>query len=167
MATTQTFETIVTLNAQQAKDEMAALKKTLDDLRQKKVEALKDSGTSVNDIKQINKEIRKAEDHVNAYRSKVSDTINTLQNLSTASIGEIEKVSRVLKQQMKSATNPEDYKRLEEHLERCKARINELKQPISATLSQYNTAIAEATRRAENFEQDRPYSKKHQRFDCA
>ena len=154
MATTQTFETIVTLNAQQAKDEMAALKKTLDDLRQKKAEALKDSGTSVNDIKQINKEIRKAEDHVNAYRSKVSDTINTLQNLSTASIGEIEKVSRVLKQQMKSATNPEDYKRLEEHLERCKARINELKQPISATLSQYNTAIAEATRRAENFEQE-------------
>ena len=154
MATTQTFETIVTLNAQQAKDEMAALKKNLDDLKQKKAEALKDSGTSVNDIKQINKEIRKAEDHVNAYRSKVSDTINTLQNLSTASIGEIEKVSRVLKQQMKSATNPEDYKRLEEHLERCKARINELKQPISATLSQYNTAIAEATRRAENFEQE-------------
>ena len=35
MATTQTFETIVTLNAQQAKDEMAALKKTLDDLKQK------------------------------------------------------------------------------------------------------------------------------------
>lgn len=154
MATTQTFETIVTLNAQQAKDEMAALKKTLDDLRQKKAEALKDSGTSVNDIKQINKEIRKAEDNINAYRSRVSDTINTLQNLSTASIGEIEKVSRVLKQQMKSATNPEDYKRLEEHLERCKARINELKQPISATLSQYNTAIAEATRRAENFEQE-------------
>lgn len=154
MATTQTFETIVTLNAQQAKDEMAALKKNLDDLKQKKAEALKDSGTSVNDIKQINKEIRKAEDHVNAYRSKVSDTINTLQNLSTASIGEIEKVSRILKQQMKSATNPEDYKRLEEHLERCKARINELKQPISATLSQYNTAIAEATRRAENFDQE-------------
>lgn len=154
MATTQTFETIVTLNAQQAKDEMAALKKNLDDLKQKKAEALKDSGTSVNDIKQINKEIRKAEDHVNAYRSRVSDTINTLQNLSTASIGEIEKVSRVLKQQMKSATNPEDYKRLEEHLERCKARINELKQPISATLSQYNTAIAEATRRAENFDQE-------------
>lgn len=154
MATTQTFETIVTLNAQQAKDEMAALKKTLDDLKQKKAEALKDSGTSVNDIKQINKEIRKAEDHVNAYRSRVSDTINTLQNLSTASIGEIEKVSRVLKQQMKLATNPEDYKRLEEHLERCKARINELKQPISATLSQYNTAIAEATRRAENFDQE-------------
>ena len=154
MATTQTFETIVTLNAQQAKDEMAALKKKLDDLKQKKAEALKDSGTSVNDIKQINKEIRKAEDHVNAYRSRVSDTINTLQNLSTASIGEIEKVSRVLKQQMKSATNPEDYKRLEEHLERCRARINELKQPISATLSQYNTAIAEATRRVENFEQE-------------
>lgn len=33
MATTQTFETIVTLNAQQAKDEMAALKKNLDDLK--------------------------------------------------------------------------------------------------------------------------------------
>lgn len=155
MATNQqTFETIVTLNAQQAKDEMAALKKNLDDLKQKKAEALKDPGTSVKDIKQIDKEIRKAEDQVNAYSSKVSDTINTLQNLSTASIGEIEKTSRVLKQQMKSATNPEDYKRLEEHLERCKARINELKQPVSATLGGYNKAIAEATRRANNFEQE-------------
>ena len=36
MATTQTFETIVTLNAQQAKDEMAALKKTLDDQNRRK-----------------------------------------------------------------------------------------------------------------------------------
>lgn len=33
MATTQTFETIVSLNAQQAKNEMATLKKALDDLK--------------------------------------------------------------------------------------------------------------------------------------
>lgn len=40
MATTQTFETIVKLNAQQAKNEMAALQKTIDDLKKKKADAL-------------------------------------------------------------------------------------------------------------------------------
>ena len=50
MATTQTFQTIISLNAQEAKNEMAALKKSLDELKKKKAEALRDPGTSVKDI---------------------------------------------------------------------------------------------------------------------
>ena len=39
MATTQTFETVVTLNTQQAKNEIEALQKKIDDLKKKKEEA--------------------------------------------------------------------------------------------------------------------------------
>ena len=55
MATTQTFETIIHLNAQEAKNEMADLQKRLDDLKRKKAEALRDPGTSVKDINKFNK----------------------------------------------------------------------------------------------------------------
>ena len=41
MATTQTFQTFITLNAQQAKNEMDALQKKVDDLKKKKADALK------------------------------------------------------------------------------------------------------------------------------
>ena len=39
MATTQQFETVVTLNTQQAKNEIEALQKKIDDLKKKKEEA--------------------------------------------------------------------------------------------------------------------------------
>ena len=38
MATTQQFETVVTLNTQQAKNEIEALQKKIDDLKKKKEE---------------------------------------------------------------------------------------------------------------------------------
>ena len=50
MATTQQFETVVTLNTQQAKNELAALQKTVEDLKKKKAEALRDNGSTVKDI---------------------------------------------------------------------------------------------------------------------
>lgn len=53
MATTQTFETVVTLNAQQAKNELTALQKTLEDLKKKKADALSDSKSTVKDIRAI------------------------------------------------------------------------------------------------------------------
>ena len=72
MATTQTFETIIRLNAQEAKNEMAALQKSLDDLKRKKADALRDPGTSVKDINNFNKQIKAAEASLKAYGSSVS-----------------------------------------------------------------------------------------------
>ena len=108
MATTQTFETVVTLNAQQAKNELTALQKTVEDLKKKKAEALRDNGSTVKDINRINKEIKSAEANVKAYRSNVSDTIETLNNFGSASVGDIERVARALKREMKSVTSTEE-----------------------------------------------------------
>ena len=130
MATTQTFETVVTLNAQQAKNELTALQKTLEDLKKKKADALSDSKSTVKDIREINKEIKSAEANVNAYRSNVSDTIKTLNDLSNASIGDIERVQRALRREMKAVTSHEEYKNLEKHLADCTARLDELKRGL-------------------------------------
>ena len=72
MATPQTFETIVKLNAQQTKNEMAALQKPIDDLKKKKTDALSIPGTSAKDINKINKEIKAAEAALKAYSSSVA-----------------------------------------------------------------------------------------------
>lgn len=154
MATTQTFETVVTLNAQQAKNELATLQKTLEDLKKKKTDALRDSKSTVKDIREINKEIKSAEANVNAYRSNVSDTIKTLNDLSNASIGDIERVQRALRREMKAVTSQEEYKNLEKHLADCTARLDELKRSAHATLSQYNRAIEEAKQRTEHWEEE-------------
>ena len=127
MATTQQFETVVTLNTQQAKNELAALQKTVEDLKKKKAEALRDNGSTVKDINRINKEIKSAEANVKAYRTDVSETIEILNDLSSASVGDIERVSRVLKRQMKSVTSPKEYEELERHIADCTARLDELK----------------------------------------
>lgn len=154
MTTTQQFETVVTLNTQQAKNELAALQKTVEDLKKKKAEALRDNGSTVKDINRINKEIKSAEANVKAYRSNVSETIETLNNLGSASVGDIERVTRALKREMKSVASPEEYVRLEKHLADCTARLNELKRSNHATLDQYNRAIAEAEQRTKRWDDE-------------
>ena len=112
MATTQTFQTIITLNAQQAKNEMDALQKKVDDLKKKKADALKDPTTSVKDINRFNKEIKTAEAALKAYSGSVAKTIDTVSNLSTASLGDIEKAAREVRRAMKQVANPDDFNAL-------------------------------------------------------
>ena len=127
MATTQTFETIIHLNAQEAKNEMTALKKSLDELKKKKAEALRDPGTSVKDINKFDKQIKAAEASIKAYGNNVSKTIETINNLETASLGDIEKAAREVRRAMKQVTTPKEYDKLNENLQRCKDRMDELK----------------------------------------
>lgn len=127
MATTQTFQTIIRLNAQEAKNEMAALQKSLDDLKKKKADALRDPGTSVKDINKFNKQIKAAEASLKAYGNSVSKTIDTVNNLSTASLGDIEKAAREVRRVMKQVSSPDDYNELNKILQRCKDRMDVLK----------------------------------------
>lgn len=148
MATTQTFETVVTLNAQQAKNEIEALQKKIDDLKKKKEEALKSSDSTVQDINKFDKQIKNAEAGLKSYQSNVAKTIDTVLNLSKASLGEVERAQRVLKKQAKAAASPEEYKHIQERIAQCTVRIDELKRSSSATMAQYNRDIAAAQQRA-------------------
>ena len=58
----------------------------------------------------------------------MSDVIDTLGNLGAASMGEIEKATRALKKRMKDVTNPDEYRQLDEVLQKAESRILELKE---------------------------------------
>ena len=150
MATTQTFETIIRLNTQEAKNEMDALQKKIDDLKKKKEAALKDPASLVKDINKFDKQIKAAEASLKAYSSNVSATIDTISNLSSASLGDVEKAVRSVKRAMKGVTDPEDYKILNNYLTQCRIRIDEIKKASTSSIGQYNTAMAEAKQRAKD-----------------
>ena len=157
----QEFTTIVTLNAKQAKDELKQMQDTIDRLKAKKDALVKAPNSNASDIKNANKELREAEAKLRAYKSGVSDVIDTLGNLGAASMGEIEKATRALKKRMKDVTNPDEYKQLDEVLQKAESRILELKESakemkrnsevgknLSNVLKNLNTSSMEELRRA-------------------
>lgn len=127
MEKTQTFQTIISLNAQEAKNDIADLEKRLEALKKKKADALRDPGTLVKDINKFDKEIKAAEASLKAYGNNVSKTIETINNLETASLGDIEKAAREVRRAMKQATTVEEYNKLNRYLQDCKDRMDELK----------------------------------------
>ena len=124
----QEFTTVVTLNAKQSKDELKQMQDTIDRLKAKKDALVKAPNSNASDIKNANKELREAEAKLRAYKSGVSDVIDTLGNLGAASMGEIEKATRALKKRMKDVTNPDEYRQLDEVLQKAESRILELKE---------------------------------------
>ena len=161
----QEFTTIVTLNAKQAKDELKQMQDTIDRLKAKKDALVKAPNSNASDIKNANKELREAEAKLRAYKSGVSDVIDTLGNLGAASMGEIEKATRALKKRMKDVTNPDEYRQLDEVLQKAESRILELKESagesakgikrnseasknLSNVLANLNTSSMEEVRRA-------------------
>ena len=127
MEKTQTFQTIISLNTQEAKNEIADLEKRLEVLKKKKADALRDPETLVKDINKFDKEIKAAEASLKAYGNNVSKTIETINNLETASLGDIEKAAREVRRAMKQATTVEEYNKLNRYLQDCKDRMDELR----------------------------------------
>lgn len=96
MATSNTQKTIVSLNSKLALDELQKLKKQVEDLKKKKGDALKKT-TTAGQSKMPKKKIKQATATVKTYESKVAQTINTLSNMGTASVGEVKAAMKQLK----------------------------------------------------------------------
>lgn len=124
---TQQFETVVKLNAQQAQNELDKMYQRLKQLQADKDKLLKDPAHSASDLKAVNKEIKQLQAHIKTYGSDVKDTIETLSNLGSASIGEIEKAQRALKKQVKNVTSNEEFEALDKLIQKCDDRLSELK----------------------------------------
>lgn len=176
----QEFTTVVTLNAKQAKDELKLLQDNIDKLKAKKDALIKDPNSTSGAISKANKDLREAQAKLNAYKSSVSDVIDTLNDLGNASLGEIEKAVRQLKKRMKDVTDPDEYKALDDVLQKANARILELKdaagdsakqmkenveagQNLSNVLTNLNTSSLDELKRAaatakENMEKLQPDS---------
>lgn len=124
---TQQFETVVKLNAQQAQNELDKMYQRLKQLQADKDKLLKDPAHSASDLKAVNKEIKQLQAHIKTYGSDVKDTIETLSNLGSASVGEIEKAQRALKKQIKGVTSNEEFEALNKLIQKCDDRLSELK----------------------------------------
>ena len=110
---TQEFETVVRLNAQQAKDELKTMQERLDELKRKKDTLLSGKDYDAKDLRTLNKEIRQQSAAIKAFGSSVQDTIHTLSNLDKASLGELQKSVRNLRRQMANVTNEEEFRQLD------------------------------------------------------
>ncbi len=124
---TQEFETVVTLNAQQAKDELKTMQERLDELKRKKDTLLSGKDYDAKDLRTLNKEIRQQSAAIKAFGSSVQDTIHTLSNLDKASLGELQKSVRNLRRQMANVTNEDEFRQLDALMQKANARILELK----------------------------------------
>lgn len=124
---TQEFETVVRLNAQQAKDELKTMQERLDELKRKKDTLLRGKDYDAKDLRTLNKEIRQQSAAIKAFGSSVQDTIHTLSNLDKASLGELQKSVRNLRRQMENVTNEEEFRQLDALMQKANARILELK----------------------------------------
>lgn len=132
----QTFETIVKLNTQDAQNELKKMQDNIDKIKAKKDALINDPNTKKSDLKDVNKELKQAEAKLRAYKSSVSDVIDTLSNLDKASMGEIEKAVKALKKRMKDVTNPDEYKLLDEKLQEANAQILKLKSSAGDTAAE-------------------------------
>lgn len=124
---TQEFETVIRLNAQQAKDELKTMQERLDELKRKKDTLLSGKDYDAKDLRTLNKEIRQQSAAIRAFGSSVQDTIQTLSNLDKASLGELQKSVRNLRRQMANVTNEEEFRQLDALMQKANARILELK----------------------------------------
>ena len=140
---TQEFETIVKLNAQQAENQLAKLKQTVTDLKQKKDDMLASKNYDAKDLRTLNKEIRQANSAMNAYESNVKKVIDIVSDLDHASLGEIQRAASALRKQMKGITDEKEYAQLDRLLQKCNSRIIELKGSTGKTADEMKKTVEE------------------------
>lgn len=127
MATTEKYTTVIELNSEQAKRQLDELKRKVESWKQLKDEAIKaKEGKSF--VAQINRELRAAEKELKKYDNEVSRTIDTLNDLGSASIERIEDAQKHLRRMI--AEVPHDsgfYQQLNEQLDQVTQELENIK----------------------------------------
>jgi TP901 family phage tail tape measure protein len=128
----QEFITIIKLNSEEAKNNLEQLKKRVDDLTAARDKALAAKGDA-SFLKSIDKDLKKARAELKAYDTDINKTISTINNLSKASVGEIETAMRAIRRQLKSTSSPEEWRELSSYLDLCKERLDDIKSSATQT----------------------------------
>ena len=127
MATTEKYTTVIELNSEQAKRQLDELKRKVESWKQLKDEAIKaKEGKSF--VAQINRELRAAEKELKKYDNEVSRTIDTMNDLGSASIERIEDAQKHLRRMI--AEVPHDsgfYQQLNEQLDQVTQELENIK----------------------------------------
>lgn len=125
MARQEVYTTIVKLNSEEAKNRQKELEDKIARLKKAKQDAFSTGDSRLGTS--LAKDLKAAEREMKQFKNSTMSVKETLDNLSDASLGQLEKAARHLKGQMKAVSDPADYAKLEEQLSKVKDQMLHLK----------------------------------------
>jgi TP901 family phage tail tape measure protein len=125
MARQEVYTTVVKLNSEEAKNRLKELEDKVARLKKEKQDAFSTGDSRLG--ASLAKDLKAAEREMKQFKNSTMSVKETLDNLSSASLGQLEKAARHLKGQMKAASDPSDYAKLENQLSKVKEQMLQLK----------------------------------------
>lgn len=125
MARQEVYTTVVKLNSEEAKNRLKELEDKVARLKKAKQDAFSTGDSRLG--ASLAKDLKAAEREMKQFKNSTMSVKETLENLSSASLGQLEKAARHLKGQMKAVSDPTDYAKLENQLSKVKEQMLQLK----------------------------------------
>lgn len=125
MARQEVYTTVIKLNSEEAKNRLKELEDRVARLKKAKLEAFSAGDSRLG--ASLAKDLKAAEREMKQFKNSTMSVKETLDNLSSASLGQLEKAARHLKGQMKAASDPSDFAKLDAQLSKVKEQMLALK----------------------------------------
>lgn len=125
MARQEVYTTVVKLNTEEAKNRLKELEDKVARLKKAKQDAFSTGDSRLG--ASLAKDLKAAEREMKQFKNSTMSVKETLENLSSSSLGQLGKAARHLKGQMKAASDPSDYAKLENQLSKVKEQMLQLK----------------------------------------
>lgn len=125
MARQEVYTTVIKLNSEEAKNRLKELEDRVARLKKAKQKAFSAGDSRLG--ASLAKDLKAAEREMKQFKNSTMSVKETLDNLSSASLGQLEKAARHLKGQMKAASDPSDFAKLDAQLSKVKDQMLALK----------------------------------------
>lgn len=125
MARQEVYTTVIKLNSEEAKNRLKELEDRVARLKKAKQDAFSAGDSRLG--ASLAKDLKAAEREMKLFKNSTMSVKETLDNLSSASLGQLEKAARHLKGQMKAASDPSDFAKLDAQLSKVKEQMLSLK----------------------------------------
>ena len=125
MARQEVYTTVIKLNSEEAKNRLKELEDRVARLKKAKQNAFSAGDSRLG--ASLAKDLKAAEREMKQFKNSTMSVKETLDNLSSASLGQLEKAARHLKGQMKAASDPSDFAKLDAQLSKVKEQMLALK----------------------------------------
>lgn len=121
MARQEVYTTVIKLNSEEAKNRLKELEDRVARLKKAKQDAFSAGDSRLG--ASLAKDLKAAEREMKQFKNSTMSVKETLDNLSSASLGQLEKAARHLKGQMKAASDPSDFAKLDAQLSKVKEQM--------------------------------------------
>lgn len=125
MARQEVYTAVIKLNSEEAKNRLKELEDRVARLKKAKQDAFSAGDSRLG--ASLAKDLKAAEREMKQFKNSTMSVKETLDNLSSASLGQLEKAARHLKGQMKAASDPSDFAKLDAQLSKVKEQMLALK----------------------------------------